>query len=281
MEELVVYLINYLYVLGAIAFVLERIISKKKGEAFVLKLIDASQYLSRKEFDSLIIRVSSYFSRIYDNFFGEKYFGKKEWLLSSAIAFSYCYIFYLAERMTGFESSLAKQLGFWFVPNLIADIISINFTRWILKRLCKDPSKYLLYVFYDLSIIAICFYICFSFTIIYLFLFSDHTTARIILHPFHLFTIVSKDPSSPNGFNSLFIVIMASSTVVPTLLHILYLTFAFFTKLFTPYLNALIVSLVERTDSLESHPVGSVIIISGIFFLPFIALFMLVFDYLT
>ena len=68
MENIIVYLINYLYVLGAIAFVLERLISKKKGEAFVLRLIDASQYLSKKEFDTLVIRVSSYFSRIYDNF---------------------------------------------------------------------------------------------------------------------------------------------------------------------------------------------------------------------
>ncbi len=281
MEGVFLYLINYLYILGAFAFVLERIISKKKGEAFVLKLIDMSHYFSMKEFDALVRKVSWYFLRLYDNFFGVKYFGIKEWLLSSSIAFSYCYLFYLAEKLTGFETSLTKQMVFWFIPNLIADIVSINFTRWILKKLCKNPSRYFLYFFYDLSIFVICFYICFSFTIIYLFLNSDYSTARIMMHPFHLIGIVIDDYTDPNAINSLFILIMASSTFVPTLLHFFYLIFALITKVFTPYLNALVLSLAERTDSLETHPVGAIIIIGGLFLLPFIALFKLLINYFS
>jgi hypothetical protein len=174
MEDLAVKIINYLYALGGLAFVLEYMISKEKGEALVLKLIDWSDLLAPKNIDGLISRVSLFFLEKYDKIYGRRYFRRKEWIASAGIAFTYCYAFYLIEKAIGFESSLAKQIGYWFVPTVIADVISINFTRILLSKVTNNPNKYLKYLIYDIIVCFFCFYICFSFTILYLWISSDY-----------------------------------------------------------------------------------------------------------
>lgn len=269
MEQILIGVINYIYMLGALAFVFEYLISRKKGEQLVLKLIDWSNYLSSKEIDNLISKVSLFFSKKYDKLYGEKYFGKKEWIFSSIIAFTYCYVFYLAERNIGLESTLAKQLGYWFIPNLVADIISINFTRWLLKKLYSHPEKYIQYLIYDIFIFIVCFYICFSFTIIYLSIFSELTFTRILSHPFYLFSTAIQNYPDPMAIDALFLLIMASTTFIPTFLHLIFIIFSILIKFLIPLLNVFTNNLIEKMISFERHPIGIAVILCGIFLLPF------------
>jgi hypothetical protein len=276
MEKILIHSINYIYSLGALAFILEYVFSKEKGEAFTLKLIDWSNYLSRKQIDRLIAKVSKFFSEKYDAIYGNKYFGKKEWVISSTIAFTYCYLFYIVEKNIGFQSTLIKQLGYWFIPNLIADIISINFTRWLLSKLYNYPEKYIKYLIFDILVFILCFYICFSFTMIYLSIFSQYSYIRILLHPIYMFQNILTEYPSPIAIDNIYLFIMASTTFIPTLLHALFVFMAISLKLILPVLNTLMDNMIERMVSFELHPLGVAVIVPGIFFFPLFVILMVV-----
>ncbi|MCF8026434.1 MAG: hypothetical protein K9K82_13230 [Desulfobacteraceae bacterium] len=273
MEDVVVKIINYIYMLGALAFVLEYVVSHEKGEALALRLIDWSNSLSSKNVDKLVSRVSLSFSEKYDRIYGKKYFGKREWLASAAIAFTYCQLFYLAEKAIGFDTNLAKQLEFWFLPNLVADMLSLNFTRWLLRRLQTHPEKYLQYLFYDLLMVLFCFYLCFSFTIIYLTIFSEYSLTRILLHPLFLFQTVIQDFPAPTALDSLFIIIIAATGFIPTVLHFIFVAVALTAKFLTPLLGVFVNNLIEKMISFERHPMGVAVIAGGLFLLPFVIIF--------
>lgn len=272
-EKILIDLINYIYALGTIAFISEYLIPKDKGEALALKLIDINHYLSTKNIDKLISHTSLYLSEKFDKVYGKMYFSKREWFISSIIAFTYCYIFYIAETEIGFTSTLFKQLGFWFIPNLIADIISINSTRWLLKKIYRNPQKYLKYLLYDFSIFIISFYVCFSFTIAYLFYISDYDTFRIIFHPIYLFSSGINNFPDPMAIDALFVILMASTTFIPTLIHLIFVSISVTAKALIPLLNFFVYNLIERMISFDQHPIGVAIITSGVFLLPFILLF--------
>ncbi|MCF8024476.1 MAG: hypothetical protein K9K82_03190 [Desulfobacteraceae bacterium] len=266
-------IINYIGILSAIAMLLEYIISEKKGEALALKLIDWSSFLSTKNIDKLVSNIALYFSAKYDKVYGAKYFGKREWILSAAITFAYCVLLSLAEKSIGFSSNLSRQLFFWFLPNLTADIISINFTRWLLKKLYSKPEKYLQYLVYDVLIFLLCFYICFSFTIMYLSIFSEHSFMRGLLHPLFLFQTMVQHFPDPMALDALFILLIASTTFIPTLLHILFVAAALVFKVILPLLCVFINNLIEKMISFERHPIGVAVVVTGLFLLPFLILF--------
>ena len=256
--------------LGTIAFISEYLISKEKGEALVLKLIDISQFLSSKNVDKLISRVSLYLSERYDKIYGKRYFGRKEWIISSFIAFTYCYVFYMIESQMGFKSSIFKQLGYWFIPNLVADVLSINFTRWLLSKIYRDPSKYIKYLFYDVLFFALSFYICFSFTILFLSIYSEYSVMRIILHPIYMFISGVENFPQPIAIDALLVICMASTTFIPTFIHFVFVIFAVLAKFTIPIIRYFVFNLIERMISFDRHPVGVAVIASGVFFLPFI-----------
>ena len=194
-------------------------------------------------------------------------------MISAVIAFTYCHVFYLAENAIGFDSTLVKQLAYWFIPNLVADIISINFTRWMLKKISKHPEKYLEYLVYDILMFVASFYICFSFTMIYLAMFSEYTIGRILLHPLYLFGSVIQNFPKPIGLDALFILLMSSTTFLPTLLHVIFTVFSLAIKFLIPFLRILIHNLIEKMISFERHPIGVAVITCGIFMLPLILTF--------
>lgn len=273
METIIVKIINYIGMLCAMAMILEYTVSQKRGEALALRLIDWSSFLSTKNVDKLVSKISLYFSVKYDRLYGEKYFGKREWVISAAITFAYCFIFSLAEKSIGFESNLGKQLGFWFLPNLMSDIISINFTRWLLKKLYTQPEKYLQYLFYDIVVFIGCFYVCFSFTIAYLAIFSEYDFIRIALHPLFLFQTLVQDFPAPVAIDALFILIIALTSFIPSLLHMIFILAALIPKFMLPLLYVFINNLIEKMISFERHPIGVAVVISGLFILPFVVIF--------
>jgi len=272
MENIVVFIINYIYMLGALAFVSEYLISRDKGDILTLKLIDLKDFLSFKKIDKLISRVSLFLLEKYDHFYGKKYFGIREWTTSSIIAFTYCYAFYLIEKSIGYQSTLAKQLSYWFIPNLIADIASINFTRWLLKKIYKNPNKYFKYLLYDILAFLCFFYICFSFTMIYLYLYSNYDIIRVIFHPIYLFSTAFKNYPQPISIDSILIISIASTTLIPTIIHVLLIIFALSSKAIIPAINFFTDNLIEKMISFDRHPIGVAVITTGIFVLPFVLL---------
>jgi hypothetical protein len=275
MTELIQTIANYIYVLGAIALILEYTVPKRAGDALILKMIDFSDAITTSKVDGLIRKVARYWLEKYDAIYGSTYFGLREWAVSIGIAFTYCFAFHHAENSIGFNSSLVKQLKFWFVPNLLADIISLNFTRILLKKIFDSPRSCFLYLFYDLIVVILCYYISFSVTIGYLMANSlGHLgLERILLHPFHMASIAFRNFPDMIALDALLVNLMALTTLLPTLLYLIFLLTSILLKYIVPAINLFTNNLIEKMISFDRHPLAVATIVVGIFFLPFIVIF--------
>lgn len=225
--------------------------------------------------DRFISKSAKYWLRAYDFLYGPKYFGWRQWAVSGTIVFCYCVLFAYVEERIGFESTVTKQLRFWFVPSLLADVLSVNATRVILNRIALRPREYIVYSLYDIALFMVFYYL--SFVVAIHKLYSDYSHVlsqkRIILHPYYMAGIAILDrPEGPMGLDIVLTVCMALTTAIPTILHLLFVGSAVLCKILVPFLTLLSNHLIERIIKFDHHPLAVAIMVVGLACLPLVAL---------
>lgn len=270
MWDLALNLSKYFGVVFSFAFVLEYLVSRKVADTFAEKLIDFSGVIKKENIDASICRFATSIRSRFDTIYGMTYFGVKHFFISSIFVFSYCVIFaLLEEHYIGFESSITKQLKFWFIPSLLADICSANFTRWLLGKTVDSPNLYVFHLVMDLVFVLLFFYTSYSVAMFVLYSkFPELGFARIILHPFYMVWFALSFNHSPIVASIKLTVLMALTTLIPTLVHFLFIAFGLFLRhtlsLFTQTSNF----FVDRVISYDRHPIAVFTVMLGIFLSP-------------
>ena len=269
---------EYFGVVFILALILEHLVPQRIADAFAVKLIDFSGVIRKNSVDTSISRCAMIIMNKFNMIYGIKYFGTRQFIISSMLVFLYCTLFAFIERdIIGFhDSTVLKQLKFWFVPSLLADICSVNVTRWLLGKTTYKPKSYISHVAIDLIFVLLFFYISYSIAIVVLYLKAPWLGhIRIIFHPFYMVEYALYSDPMPIIKSMKLTVLMALTTLIPSLVHFIFITFGLFLRYALPLLTQISTFFVNRVVSLDRHPIAMLVVMIGIYLTPLFIYFQL------
>ena len=151
-----------------------------------------------------------------------------------------------------------------FVPSVIADTVSVNVTRFLLRQVATRPKAYTRFLGIDSLVAVSCYYLSFVVANYDVWKIS-HVFWRSALHPFAMIALVF----DTGGELVLALpVLMAATTAIPTILHSLFVGIWLALRWSIPALTWIRQKFVERVVEMERHPIASTVILAGIALLP-------------
>ena len=282
-------LAQYVGVLVALAIIADYMIPRCFHNRFANYLTYYRGVITNNQINYFASTAAIFWLKKYNKFYGTIVFGIQQWIISSFMVLIYCILFSIIETISGNDSSITKQLSFWFIPSLLADVFSVNVTRLILKKIAKTPGRYSVYVVWDILLFVLFYYISFSGAIVKLHVVDDYSLQREMLHPFYIMWYALFRHYACYGASSIsnkLVFAMALTTSVPTLLHMVYILFILLSKALLPYLTMITDFLIRRIIEKitpkpheiapERHAISVAIIVFGIALLPLLTAYRII-----